>query len=108
MSSTKKPKKPSKAEIKAAIKLLAGVDPISSCMEIMDAAKCARYLFAGRTAAGSVFAVRGRGGTDRRVRGLIRECIKQDCEEQRPQPDPRDDDACGDAWSQRTNDGAHY
>jgi hypothetical protein len=104
----KQAKKPSKAEIKAAIKLLAGVDPISSCMDIMDAAKCTRYLFAGRTPAGSVFTVRGRRGTDRRVRGLIRECIKQDCEEQRPRPDPRDDDDRGDAWSQRTNDGSHY
>lgn len=105
---TTKQHKPDKREIKAAIALLASVDPITSCMEIMDAAKCTRYLFAGRTPAGSVFSVRGAGGTDRKVRGLIRENIKEDCEEQRPQPDPRDDDDRADAWSQRTNDGSHY
>lgn len=75
MTSTKQQKKPTKAQIKAALKVLAH-DPITNAMDLMDAAGCTGYVIAGQTPMGGGFCATNK--TTRMVRGMVRRALKEE------------------------------
>jgi hypothetical protein len=73
--------KPTKKQVKDAVKVLSQGDAIGACEAILLAAGCSCIVVAGRTKMRNGFVMTNK--TDRFIRGMVRRALKDDIESQK-------------------------